>query len=99
MIYDDIEKSKEDRAQIDIERQKEIDEHAKYLADKTGIGEFESMAISCIGSRMESFPTELLGRCLREILTLRTGLHLSAMNFVDGALKTARRQLNQVGKV
>ena len=48
MTYVDIEKSKEDRAQIDIERQREIDEHAKYLADKMDIGEFESMAISRI---------------------------------------------------
>lgn len=53
MTYDDIEQEKEDQAQIDIERQREIDAHAKYLADKMGIGEFESMAISCIGSRME----------------------------------------------
>lgn len=62
MTYDDIEQSKEEQAQIDIERQKEIDEHAKYLADKMGIGEFESMAISCIGSRMESVPRRVLGQ-------------------------------------
>lgn len=62
MTYDDIEQSKEDQAQIDIERQKEIDEHAKYLADKMGIGEFESMAISCIGSRMESVPRRVLSQ-------------------------------------
>ena len=62
MTYDDIEQSKEDQAQIDIERQQEIDEHAKYLADKMGIGEFESMAISCIGSRMESVPRRVIGQ-------------------------------------
>lgn len=62
MTYDDIEQSKEDQAQIDIERQREIDEHAKYLADKMGIGEFESMAASCIGSRMESVPRRVLGQ-------------------------------------
>lgn len=62
MTYYDIEKSKEDQAQIDIERQQEIDEHAKYLADKIGIGEFESMAITCIGSRMESVPRRVLGQ-------------------------------------
>lgn len=60
MTCDDIEQSKEDQAQIDIERQREIDEHAKYLADKMGIGEFESMAITCIGSRMESVPRRVL---------------------------------------
>ena len=62
MTYEDIEQSKEDQAQIDIERQREIDEHAKYLADKMGIGEFESMAISCIGSRMESVPRRVLSQ-------------------------------------
>ena len=62
MTYDDIEHSKEDQAQIDIERQREIDEHAKYLADKMGIGEFESMAIICIGSRMESVPHRVIGQ-------------------------------------
>lgn len=62
MTYDDIEQSKEDQAHIDIERQREIDEHAKYLADKMGIGEFKSMAISCIGSRMESVPRRVLGQ-------------------------------------
>ena len=62
MTYDDIEQSKEDQAQIDIERQREIDEHAKYLADKMGIGEFESMAISCICSRMESVPRRVLSQ-------------------------------------
>lgn len=62
MTYDDIEQSKEDQAQIDIELQLEIDAHAKYLADKMGIGEFESMAISCIGSRMESVPRRVLGQ-------------------------------------
>lgn len=62
MTYDDIEQSKEDQAQIDIERQRQIDEHAKYLADKMGIGEFESMAISCIGSRMELVPRRVLGQ-------------------------------------
>lgn len=62
MTYDDIEQSKEDHEQIDIERQREIDEHAKYLADKMGIGEFESMAASCIGSRMESVPRRVLGQ-------------------------------------
>ena len=62
MTYDDIEQSKEDQAQIDIERQQEIEAHAKYLADKMGIGEFESMAISCIGSRMESVPSRVLGQ-------------------------------------
>lgn len=61
MTYDDIEQSKEDQAQIEIESQKEIDAHAKYLADKMGIGEFESMAIRCIGSRMESVPRRVLG--------------------------------------
>lgn len=66
MTYDDIEQSKEDQAQIDIERQKEIDEHAKYLADKMGIGEFESMAISCIGSRMESVPRRVLGQMFED---------------------------------
>lgn len=60
MTYDDIDQSKEDQAQIDIERQREIDAHAKYLADKMGIGEFESMAISCISSRMESVPRRVL---------------------------------------
>lgn len=58
----DIEQSKEDQAQIDIERQREIDAHAKYLADKMGIGEFESMAISCIGSRMESVTRRVLSQ-------------------------------------
>ena len=62
MTYNDIEQSKEDQAQIDIERQREIDSHAKYLADKMGIGEFESMAASCIGSRMESVPRRVLGQ-------------------------------------
>lgn len=62
MTYDDIEQSKEDQAHIDIERQREIDEHAIYLADKMGIGEFESMAITCIGSRMESVPRRVLGQ-------------------------------------
>ena len=62
MTYDDIEQLKEYQAQIDIERQREIDAHAKYLADKMGIGEFESMAISCIGSRMESVPRRVLGQ-------------------------------------
>ena len=62
MTYDDIEQSKEDQGQIDIERQKEIDAHAKYLADKMGVGEFESMAISCIGSRMESVPRRVLSQ-------------------------------------
>lgn len=62
MTYDDIEQSKEDQAQLDIERHKEIDEHAKYLADKMSIGEFESMAASCIGSRMESVPRRVLGQ-------------------------------------
>lgn len=62
MTYDDIEQSKEDQDQIDIERQREIDTHAKYLADKMGVGEFESMAISCIGSRMESVPRRVLGQ-------------------------------------
>lgn len=62
MTYDDIEQSKEDQAQIDIERQKEIDSHAKYLSGKMGIGEFESMAISCVGSRMESVPRRVLGK-------------------------------------
>ena len=62
MTYDDIEQSKEDQTQIDIERQREIDEHAKYLADKMGIGELESMAITCIGSRMESVPSRVLGQ-------------------------------------
>lgn len=62
MTYDDIEQSKEDAHQIDIERQREIDEHAKYLAGKMGIGEFESMAISCAGSRMESVPHRVLGQ-------------------------------------
>lgn len=66
MTYDDIEQSKEDQAQIDIERQKEIDEHAKYLADKMGIGEFESMAASCISSRMESVPRRVLGRMFED---------------------------------
>lgn len=66
MTYDDIEQSKEDQAQIDIERQREIDEHAKYLADKMGIGEFESMAISCIGSRMESVPRRVLGHMFED---------------------------------
>ena len=58
----DIEQSKEYQAQIDIERQKEIDAHAKYLADKMMIGEFESMAIRCISSRMESVPRRVLGQ-------------------------------------
>lgn len=62
MTCDDIEQSKEDQAQIDAERQREIDAHAKYLADKMGIGEFESMAIICIGSRMESVPRRVLGQ-------------------------------------
>lgn len=62
MTYDDIEQSKEDQAQAGIELQKEIDAHAKYLADKMGIGEFESMAISCIGSRMESVPRRVLSQ-------------------------------------
>lgn len=62
MTFDDIEQSKEDQAQIDIERQREIDDHAKYLADKMGIGEFESMAISCIGYRMESFSRRVIGQ-------------------------------------
>lgn len=62
MTYDDIEQSKEDQAQIDIERQREIELHAKYLADKMGIGEFESMAISCISSRMESVPRRVLSQ-------------------------------------
>lgn len=62
MTYDDIEQSKENQAQIDIERQREIDEHAKYLAYRMGIGEFESMAISCIGSRMESVPRRVIGK-------------------------------------
>lgn len=62
MTYDDIEQSKEDQAQDGIELQKEIDAHAKYLADKMVIGEFESMAISCIGSRMESVPRRVLGQ-------------------------------------
>lgn len=62
MTYDDIEQSKEDQAHIDIERQREIDAHAKYLADKMGIGEFESMAIICVGSRMESVPRMVLGQ-------------------------------------
>ena len=62
MTYDDIEQSKEDQSQIDIERQREIDAHAKYLADKMGIVEFESMAIDCIGSRMESVPRRVLGQ-------------------------------------
>lgn len=62
MTYDDIEQSKEYQAQIDIERQREIDAHAKYLAEKMGIGEFESMAISCIGSRMESVPRRVLSQ-------------------------------------
>lgn len=62
MTHDDIEQLKEEQAQIDIERQREIDAHAKYLADKMGIGEFESMAITCIGSRMESVPRRVLGQ-------------------------------------
>ena len=62
MTYDDIEQAKEDKAQIDSGRKREIDAHAKYLADKMGIGEFESMAISCIGSRMESVPRRVLGQ-------------------------------------
>lgn len=62
MTYDDIEQSKEYQAQIDIERQREIDTHAKYLAGKMGIGEFESMAIGCVGSRMESVPRRVLGQ-------------------------------------
>ena len=66
MTYDDIEQSKEDQNQIDIERQREIDEHAKYLADKMGIGEFESMAMSCIGSRMESVPRRVIGQVFEE---------------------------------
>lgn len=62
MTYDDIEQSKEDQAQIDIYRQREIDAHTKYLSDKMGIGEFEYMAASCIGSRMESVPRRVLGQ-------------------------------------
>lgn len=62
MTYDDIEQPKEDQSQIDIERQREIDAHTKYLADKMGIGEFESMAASCIGSRMESVPSRVLSQ-------------------------------------
>lgn len=62
MTYDYIEQSKEDQAQIDIERQREIDAHAKYISYKMGIGEFESMAISCIGSRMESVPRRVLSQ-------------------------------------
>ena len=62
MTYDDIEQAKEDQAKIYIERQREIDAHAKYLADKMGIGEFESMAIDCIGSRMESVPRRVLSQ-------------------------------------
>lgn len=62
MTYDDIEQSKEYQAQIDIERQLDVDTHAKYLADKMGIGEFESMAANCIGSRMESVPRRVLSQ-------------------------------------
>lgn len=62
MTYNDIEQSKEYQAQIDIDRQREIDAHAKYLAYKMSIVEFESMAISCIGSRMESVPRRVISQ-------------------------------------
>lgn len=66
MTYDDIEQSKEHQEQIDIEHQRDTEEHAKYLADKMGIGEFESMAISCIGSRMESVQRRVLGQMFED---------------------------------
>lgn len=54
MTYDDIEQSKEDAHQIDIERQREIDEHEKYLASKFPIYKLESMFIDLLQSKLEN---------------------------------------------
>lgn len=54
MTYDDIEQSKEDQAQIDIERQQEIDEHSSYLASKLPTYKMESMLIDLIQSKLHN---------------------------------------------
>lgn len=62
MTAEDIKERDDTADQVDIERQREVDIHTKYLSDKMGIGEFESMAISCIASRMESVPRRVLSQ-------------------------------------
>lgn len=62
MTAEDIKERDDAADQVDIERQREIDIHTKYLSDKMSIVEFESMAISCIASRMESVPRRVLSQ-------------------------------------
>lgn len=54
MTHDDTEQSKEGQSQIDIERQREIDEHAQYLASKFPTYKLESMLIDLLQSKLEN---------------------------------------------